>query len=88
MGKGWAKSLNPTTSSYAGVISRESIQISLAYTTMMKLDVQAANAQHVYPQAPSSEKDYIIYGTEFGVETLERVALITRALYGRNFSWS
>ena len=71
---------NPTTSSYAGVVSRESIQIALTHAAMTKLYVQAADIQNVYLQASSSEKDYIICGAEFGVANIGRVALITRAL--------
>ena len=42
----------------------------------------AADIQNAYPQSPSSEKDYIIYGPEFGLENVGKVALIKRALYG------
>jgi hypothetical protein len=37
---------------------------------------------NAYLQAPSSCKDYIICGPEFGVENEGKVALIHRALYG------
>ena len=73
---------DPTTSSYAGVVSRESIRIALTYAALMGLDVWAADIQNAYLQAPSSEQHYIVCGAEFGLENVGRVALIKRALYG------
>ena len=48
----------------------------------MDLDVITADIQKAYLQAPSSEKDFIVCGAEFGLENVGKVALITRALYG------
>jgi hypothetical protein len=45
-------------------------------------EVCAADIRNVYLQAPSSNKDHIICGPEFGVEHEGKVALIHRALYG------
>ena len=42
----------------------------------------AADVRNAYLQAPSSQKDYIVCGTEFGLENVGKVALIHRALYG------
>ena len=42
----------------------------------------AADIRNAYLQAPSSQKDYIIGGPEFGLENIGKVALIHRALYG------
>lgn len=70
------------TSSYAGVVSRESIRIALTYAALHHIDVMAADIRNAYLQAPSSEKHYIICGKEFGLENEGRVALIRRALYG------
>ena len=69
-------------STYAGVVSRESVRIAFTYAALNGLDVQAADIQNAYIQAPSSRKDYIICGPEFGLENVGRVALIHRALYG------
>ena len=48
----------------------------------MGLDVFAADIQNAYLQAPSSEKDFMICGAEFGLENVGKVALIRCALYG------
>ena len=84
------RSPDPTTSAYAGVFSRESVRVGLTYSALMDLDVMAADIHNAYLQAPSSEKDFIVCGAEFGLEIFGKVALITRALYGgkvarRNF---
>ena len=76
------KTPNPTTSSYAGVVSRDSVRIAFTYAALNNVDVFAADIKNAYLQAPSSRKDYIICGPEFGLENAGRVALIHRALYG------
>ena len=73
---------DPTTSAYSGVVSRESVRVALTYAALMSLELIAAYIQNSYLQAPSSEKDYIICGPEFGLENVVKVALINRALYG------
>jgi hypothetical protein len=73
---------NPVGSTYAGVVSRESVRIAFTYAALNNVDVCAADIQNAYLQAPSSQKDYIICGPEFGIENIGKVALIWRALYG------
>jgi hypothetical protein len=73
---------DPASSTYAGVVSRESVRIALTYAALNGLDVCAADIRNAYLQAPSSAKDYIICGPEFGLENQGKVALIHRALYG------
>ena len=76
------KTPDPIGSTYAGVVSRESVHIALTYAALNDLDVFAANIRNAYLQAPSSQKDYIICGPEFGVENIGQTALIHCALYG------
>ena len=73
---------DPEGSTYAGVVSRESVRIALKYAALNGLDVYAADIRNAYLQAPSSQKDYIVCGPEFGLENEGKVALIHRALYG------
>jgi hypothetical protein len=63
-------------------VSRESVRIALTYAALYGLEVCAADIRNAYLQAPSSNKDYIICGPEFGIEHEGKVALIHRALYG------
>ena len=72
----------PTGLTYAGVVSRESIRIAFTYAALNGLDVCAADIRNAYLQAPSSQKDYVICGPEFGLENVGKVALIHWALYG------
>ena len=76
------KTPNPIGSTYAGVVSRDSIQIAFTYAALNDLDVFAADIRNAYLQAPSSQKDYIVCGPEFGIENVGKNALIRRALYG------
>ena len=69
-------------STYAGVVSRESVRIAFTYAALNGLDVFAADIRNAYLQAPSSQKDFIICGEEFGLENVGKVALIHWALYG------
>jgi hypothetical protein len=76
------KTPEPDNSTYAGVVSRESVRIAFTYASLMGLDVCACDIQNAYLQAPSSEKHYIICGPEFGLENVGKKAKIVRALYG------
>ena len=76
------KTTDPIGSTYAGVVSHESVRIAFTYAALNGLEVCAADIRNVYLQAPSSCKDYIICGPEFGIENVGKVALIHRALYG------
>jgi hypothetical protein len=76
------KTPDSTISSFAGIVSQDSIRISLTYAALLGLPVIGADICNAYLQAPSSEKHFIICGPEFGIENEGRVALIWRALYG------
>ena len=72
----------PIGSTFAGVVSRESVRIAFTYAVLNDLQVFAADICNAYLQAPSSQKDYVMCGPEFGIENIGKVALIHRALYG------
>ena len=74
------RTLELSWSTYAGVVSRESVRIALTYASLDGLSVYGADIQNAYLQAPSSEKHYIICGREFGLENVGKKALIVRAL--------
>ena len=73
---------DPASSSYAGVVSRESVRIALTYAALHNISVCAADIRNAYLSAPSSEKHYVICGPEFGDQHQGCVALIRPALYG------
>ena len=75
------KTRDPIGSTYAGVVSRDSVRIAFTYAALNGLDICAADIHNAYLQAPSSQKDYIVCGPEFGLENIGNVALIHRALY-------
>ena len=82
----WVKDRHKTpdsaTSSFAGVVSHDSICIALTHAALLGPPVLGAKICNVYLQAPSLEKHFIICGPEFGIENEGCIALIHRALYG------
>ena len=68
-------------SSFAGVVSHDSIQIALMHAALLGLPVLGADICNVYLQALSLEKQFIICGPEFGIKNEGCIALIHRALY-------
>ena len=58
------------------------MRIALTYAALNDLNGFAADIRNAYLQAPSSQKDYIICRTEFGVENIGQMAIIHCALYG------
>ena len=51
------KTPSPLGSTYAGVVSRESVRIAFTYAALNGLDVFAADIRNAYLQAPLSQKD-------------------------------
>ena len=76
------KAADPIGSTYAGVVSRESVRMILTYAALNDLEVCAADIQNAYLQAPSSQKDFVVCGPEFGLENVGKVALVHHALHG------
>ena len=66
------KTPDPVGSKYAGVVSRESVQITFTYAALNDLDVCMADIRNAYLQSPTSQKHSIICGPEFGMEMLAR----------------
>ncbi len=72
---------DPTTSYCSGVVSHKSISVALSYTALMGLDVMAADSQNDCLKSPSSEKHYVIFGPELGLDNVGKVEPIKQALY-------
>ena len=68
------KTPNPAISKYAGVVSRESIQITFTYAVLNDLDICLADIQNAYLQTLSSKKNCIICGPGFGLENVGNTA--------------
>ena len=73
---------NPFTSTYAGVVSSESVRIAFIYAALNGLYVLAEDVQNAFLQAPCSKKYYTVSGPEFGGESIGKLAIIFRAAYG------
>ena len=74
---------DPSMYIYAGVVSRESIRIYPTHAALHGVPVMAEDVRNAYLQAPTSEKHFFICVPEFGIENIDKKAVITRALYGR-----
>ena len=70
---------SPKGSTYAGVVSRDSVRIAFTYAALNDVDICAVDIKNAYLQAPLSQKDFIICGPEFGLENISKRALIRRA---------
>ena len=75
------KTRDPEGSTYAGVVSRESVRIAFLYAALNGLNVCAADIQNAYLTGPTTQKLWTKCGPEFGSDR-GRIAIITRALYG------
>ena len=64
------KTPDPIGSTYAGVVLRESMRIAFIYAALNGLDVFAGDIRNAYRQVPSSQKDFMICGREFGLENI------------------
>ena len=62
------RTLNPVTSTYAGLVSRESVRIAFTYAALNGLDIRGADVQNTFLQAPFSEKYYTVCVPEIGSE--------------------
>jgi hypothetical protein len=71
----------PHAMTYASVVSRESVSISLTLAALNDLDVKMADIENAYLTAPIVEKVWTVLGPELGDDAGKR-ALIARALYG------
>ena len=68
-------------STYAGVVSSETVCISLTYAALYGLDKWAADITNAFVQAPMTEKYWVEYGPEFGSDNIgQEVAVMTRTL--------
>jgi hypothetical protein len=71
----------PKDSTYASVVSRDSVRIAFLIAALNDLEVLAADVQSAYINAPTKENVYTVAGKEFG-SNAGRPVLIVRALYG------
>ena len=63
-----SKTKDPNVTTYAGVVSRETVRIVLTYSALNGLDLMAADIQNAYLQAPILVKYWTRCGPEFGSE--------------------
>ena len=64
------KNPDPVGSTYAGVLSRESLRIAFAYEGLNGIELFTSYIRNNYLQAHSSQKYYIVCGPEFGIKNV------------------
>ena len=70
----------PTESTYAGVVSRESVCITFILSALNDLDIFAADIQNAYLTATCGEKIIFTCGPEFRSEHKGKTVVVVRAL--------
>jgi len=75
----------PDVMTYASVVLRKTVHITLTIAALNGLQVKAANIMNAYITAPLEEKIWTVLGPEFGSNPGKK-AVIIRALYGLKFS--
>ena len=66
----------PAGSTYAGVVSRESVRIAFTLAALNDLDIFAADIQNAYLTDPCGEKIIFPCGPEFGSEHKGKTAVV------------
>ena len=77
-----AKTRDIESSTYAGVVSKETVRIAFTYAALNNLDLFAADIKNAYLQALITERYWTRCGPEFGPGLEGSVAYIVRVLYG------
>ena len=71
----------PATTTFASVVSRETVQIALPLAGLNKLQVKVSDIENAYITAPCTEKIWTILGPEFGSDA-GKSTIFVRASYG------
>ena len=77
---GGHKTEAPATTTYASVVSRETVCLALTIAALNDLEVKVGDVLNAYITAPITKKVWTVLGPEFGPDQ-GRSAVIIRALY-------
>ena len=72
----------PASGTFVGVISRESVRLTVMFVALNDFDICATDIQNAFLTAPCQRKLYTVCGPKVGSEHKGKWALIVRALYG------
>ena len=78
----------PAESTYAGVVSRESVRIAFTLAALNDIDIFISGIQNAYLTAPCGEKIIFTCGPEFGSKHKGNTVVVVQALYGLRISGS
>ena len=66
----------PTVMTYASIVSREAVRITLTVAALNDLEVKTSNIQNAYLTAPCEEKMWTTLGPEFGPDKGKRALIV------------
>jgi len=75
------KTSTPSAVTYSSVTSRDSVRLFLLLAALNDVDIQSADVQNAFLQAPVLEKVWLTAGPEFGPDQGKNM-IVVRALYG------
>jgi hypothetical protein len=73
----------PATITYASVVSRETVHLTLTFVSLNDLEVKVGDVLNAYITAPVKEKVWTILGPKFGLDSGKNAEIVC-ALYGLN----
>ncbi len=71
----------PATTTFASVVSHETVRIALTLAGLNDLHVKVLDIENAYITAPCTEKIWAVLGPEFGSDG-RKIAIVVCALYG------
>ena len=71
----------PATTTYASVVTRETVRLALMLAALNDLEVKVGDVLNAYITAPVKEKIWTTLGAEFGEDAGSK-AIVVRSLYG------
>jgi CxxC motif-containing protein (DUF1111 family) len=66
----------PASNTYANVVSRESVCITLTLAALNDLDVKIADIENAYLTAPVMEKIWCVLGPQFGANACKQAIIV------------
>jgi hypothetical protein len=76
----------PATTTFASVVSRETVQIALALAGLNDLQVTVSDIENAYITAPCTQKIWTILGPEFGPDA-GKSAIVCCASANTSLCW-
>ena len=84
--KGENQSQDTNKSSFTVIVLQNKIRNELTYSVLNNINILADEIRNVYLQVPSSENNFILFGTKCFLNHVDKSALIFHTIYVREVS--